>query len=1603
MVFRSKNKYSSAQGTMEYVILLGVVLVIALIAVGTTFVFINPAPLQQKTSIEALKVLDISISDTSFNSSTGEFILKLKNNFSTRVIITNIKIGDSNFSFDQNLLSGASSIFIVPSSAVCSSNEILQDIVITFESKYGLPHLQTVKGVSFECNTASLIQSLKFLYLSNSSLYQGIFSNMSRLFDLNYSLNGELDNGKTLPEGLVAYYKFNESSGTTVVDSSGNNKTGVSSTAKNGVIITTEGDYTVYTFTSSGTFTPSFSGDINVHAWGAGGAGGTVGGWVYGSAGGAGGAARGIVNVTSGVSYPIVVGGGGVVNSFTGAVGGGAAASNNNNDNRYSGGGGGYSGLFLNSVSQSNALLIAGGGGGGGSSRAGTGNAGGSGGGTSGQVGYSPYDNKSAYGGNPGTQSSAGASVSCDAISGGGGQGALQGGVTRCHSYGGGGGGGYFGGSGGGYSESNTMGGGGGGSGYFNPSYVSSATLTAGVGTTVADSSNSFRGSAGTAGDVASNGSSGVVVIKFLTSLGSVSSSTINGLWGTDGMVFNGTSDCVISTSGYKGPQSIPFSISLWFKTNYNPTSYPMLVSFGQANSTNVGGIMFHDAWPGILFVYAGQNYLLSKNRYDDGQWHQVVFSIDASNFSTLYVDGVLDNSSSLSSNFTDSGPDLSIGCSTWNGYNANFFKGSLEDVAIFNRALSSEEINSMYNFSFNSSYITKVIDTKKNTSNFESVVVNPNSLIYGEEINPEKEISLANGLVGLWHLNESSGTNVSDSSGNGNDGTKVIGEESSGVTITTDGDYTIVTFKDGATFTPSSTLTDVEVLIVAGGGGGGTLANGGRAGGGGAGGLLYYGSETPKTPNGSALTLSAGTSYEIQVGNEGTICSSGTTGNGENSRFGSYTAIGGGGGSYNDWVQGHNGGSGGGDWYYGGIGSGTDGQGNSGGYAYTSPYYGGGGGGGAGTIGGNGSNSIGGNGGDGLQYSITGTPTYYAGGGSSDVWPGVGSHSPGTPGLGGGGTGDNFSGGTNGTDGLGGGGGSGAAGGSGVVIVRYLTSQGSVSLGTKKIESWGSSELSSDGLYTIYTFKSNATFTTSNDMDVEVLVVAGGGGGGSDMGGGGGGGGVISNSSVNVTSGVHSVIVGAGGSGAPEGVGQVRGSNGGNSIFGSLIAIGGGGGASNHDRADNPAGDGGSGGGASGGAQPPSGGSAGDGGYGGSSRGLGTFGQGNDGSWGIWAWYPGGGGGAGAAGSTNPAHGGAGIANSILGPEYYWGGGGGGSGYSDSGGNGGIGGGGGGAVGATTGGAGLNNGSPGGGGYPNSQTNTPGGNAGANTGGGGGGGSHYYYNNKGGDGGSGIVIIKVPTSSTQYITITSGGLWGTNGMNFDGVNDYVKVLSPPIQDFTNITISAWVKANTLPTPGNEIYFINQMQSGRTADTWRLGFYNPGDGAKLMMQTYSCTSTAQYTNGVLTDERNENYSLSPSIISPNTWYYVTQIMTGCDGLGAVDLPLGIGYSWLEVDGETPANFFNGSVEEVSIWNRALSSSEVQDLFSKGTSRIAIQARSCTNSSCTDSSWSAKQYGSSDLKYFSLPRGEYFQFKITMDSYNINSTPKITDLNIVFRN
>jgi hypothetical protein len=256
---------------------------------------------------------------------------------------------------------------------------------------------------------------------------------------------------------------------------------------------------------------------------------------------------------------------------------------------------------------------------------------------------------------------------------------------------------------------------------------------------------------------------------------------------------------------------------------------------------------------------------------------------------------------------------------------------------------------------------------------------------------------------------------------------------------------------------------TSVDYLVVAGGGSGGngdTTGLGG--GGGGAGGFrTSAGSSGGGNTAESALSVSAGTSYTITVGNGGVAptvsAEAGGYGNqGQSSVFGSITTVGGGGGAKQN-GNGLSGGSGGGAGYSTFTGGArTVNQGFVGGN--TSGQYASAGGGGAGAVGNPPTNVKGGDGGIGVSSSITGTATYYAGGGGGGGYTALGT-TQGLGGTGGGGAGGNQNSGIAGTANTGGGGGGagvgfnsagfGGAGGSGIVIIAYPNTYKGLTVGS--------------------------------------------------------------------------------------------------------------------------------------------------------------------------------------------------------------------------------------------------------------------------------------------------------------------------------------------------------------------------------------------------------------------------------------------------------------------------------------------------------------------------------------------------------------------------
>jgi hypothetical protein len=150
---------------------------------------------------------------------------------------------------------------------------------------------------------------------------------------------------------------------------------------------------------------------------------------------------------------------------------------------------------------------------------------------------------------------------------------------------------------------------------------------------------------------------------------------------------FDGVNDCVIIPANVSETN---YTLSLWFKT-LDPNSGIIAITRGlNSHDRDIylnNGNLYTRLWQEQSIGTTGQNYA-------DGRWHNVAHIFGtAVNGQKLYVDGIemARGTKSISDfNFEE---EIRIGWSKFASH--NYFSGMIDDLRIWNRSLSSEEIQS--------------------------------------------------------------------------------------------------------------------------------------------------------------------------------------------------------------------------------------------------------------------------------------------------------------------------------------------------------------------------------------------------------------------------------------------------------------------------------------------------------------------------------------------------------------------------------------------------------------------------------------------------------------------------------------------------------------------------------------------------------------------------------------------------------------------------------------------------------------------------------------------------------------------------------------------
>jgi hypothetical protein len=180
----------------------------------------------------------------------------------------------------------------------------------------------------------------------------------------------------------------------------------------------------------------------------------------------------------------------------------------------------------------------------------------------------------------------------------------------------------------------------------------------------------------------------------------------------------------------------------------------------------------------------------------------------------------------------------------------------------------------------------------------------------------------------------------------------------------------------------------------------------------------------------------------------------------------------------------------------------------------------------------------------------------------------------------------------------------------------------------------------------------------------------------------------------------------------------------------------------------------------------------------------------------------------------------------------------------------------------------------------------------------------------------------------------TSAGRRG-KGLVFDGVDDYVDAGNDSSLNVTpgDFTLEAWIKTNA----SNEMMIISKRF---VDDVGWVTFEVRGDWAGGRL---SFTLAADITH----------YSVNPTNVNDGQWHHVVAVKSGStsflykDGINVSTSPGG-DWSISIINNTAPLQIgiyaesyapFNGSIDEVKIWSRALSWEEINASFSAGAYRL----------------------------------------------------------------
>lgn len=159
------------------------------------------------------------------------------------------------------------------------------------------------------------------------------------------------------------------------------------------------------------------------------------------------------------------------------------------------------------------------------------------------------------------------------------------------------------------------------------------------------------------------------------------------------------------------------YSIGVWINFTSNPLNeFTAISKERQLDGTGLAIIIDNTAKVAHGFINGANYSFYSLNSLSFARWNYVVITYDGLS-AKLFLDGVSNNSSNFSQSLINStlnwyfGKEFTTNGGGSSGYTNRYFDGKIDDIGIWNRALTDQEISDLYNANICYEHVT-VTDT---------------------------------------------------------------------------------------------------------------------------------------------------------------------------------------------------------------------------------------------------------------------------------------------------------------------------------------------------------------------------------------------------------------------------------------------------------------------------------------------------------------------------------------------------------------------------------------------------------------------------------------------------------------------------------------------------------------------------------------------------------------------------------------------------------------------------------------------------------------------------------------------------------------------------